>query len=227
MRSVISYLLACAFLPVLVQGWQESPHEPGLWSTEATGLFYEIGTIDKPGTRRLVIASPNNKFRVIVRDAGFYIEGNGNRLSGPEDEGIYPLAEMAWCPDSRAFFLTQSDGGNVGGWFLNVYLMSDKYVKLIDITQQVKKDFMTRYKCVVPEDPTANEEPNIAAIKWFNDSKELLLLAEVPPHSSCPEMGKLMGYVVSVPSGNILSRYEEQHLRARWGRFLGERHRVR
>jgi hypothetical protein len=36
-------------------------------------------------------------------------------------------------------------------------------------------------------------------------------------------MGSLFEYVVSVPSGVILERYDQRRLKRQWGRFLGDR----
>jgi hypothetical protein len=36
-------------------------------------------------------------------------------------------------------------------------------------------------------------------------------------------MGKLFGYIVSVPSGGIVEKFSEARLRNEWGKYLGER----
>ena len=219
MGILIVFLVAGALFgfPLVVQGPEQERHQPGLWSKEAIVLSYV------EGNRRLKLLSLDGEKAVSIEDTALAVEINGKRARGTESYGVGTLAELAWSPDSRAFFVTQSDGGNVGTWYVDVFLLSKVGIRRVDIAKQAKKEFMTTYKCVTAGDPTANEQPNIAALKWLNGSNKLLLVAEVPPHSSCPEMGKLMGYVVSVPSGRVLQRYKERELRKTWSPVFGER----
>jgi hypothetical protein len=137
---------------------------------------------------------------------------------------IFTLAEVGWASDSCAFFITQSDGGAVGTWNTDAYLLTPLGLRKVAVSDGVRKDFMKRYNCDVWGDQRGNEIPNIAGLKWLKGSRELLLVAEVPPHSSCPEMGKFMGYVVSVPSTKIVTRYSAREVKNRWGQSLGPRH---
>jgi hypothetical protein len=98
-----------------------------------------------------------------------------------------------------------------------VYLIEEARVRRVNVEKEVERDFKKHYKCMDPE------EPNIAGLKWIHDSRSILLIAEVPPHSSCPEMGKLMGYTVSVPNGKILEQFTQQRLRTVWKQYLGPR----
>jgi hypothetical protein len=198
---------------------------PGEWSANGVYLAYGLGSLDKPGKHRVsevpspdsakVALFPDGQARLIVQDR------SGRELAGTEGIGIPTLSEVLWSDDSAAFAVTSSEGGWVGQWSVLVFLVDEKLVKPICVTDQAKKDAMTRYKCNESE---RNEEPEMGAVAWLERSKRLLVVAQVPPHSSCyPHMGKLFGYVVSVPSGDILERYSEKQLRNRWRQFLGER----
>lgn len=48
-------------------------------------------------------------------------------------------------------------------------------------------------------------------------------VAEVPPHSSCTEMWKVMGFLMEIQTGKILVRLEEAKLRENWSEYLGKR----
>jgi hypothetical protein len=181
------------------------------WSAEAHYLHYD------GETRQLEIASPDRKKKAIIRGATLSVMVGDTSLPGLEDIGISSLAELGWSPNSSALFVTQSYGGAVGEWLVTVYIILDGRVEEINVAGEVVKEFRKQYKCEEPEDP------NVGAVKWLTDSKDLLLVAEVPPHSSCPEMGMIKGYIVSIPEGKIIEEIDEVALRAKWGIYLGER----
>jgi len=163
------------------------------------------------------IPSPDAKKAVLLQGTSIRVKDNGRLLPGTENEGFEPLAELEWAPDSSAFFITESNGGNVGTWGVRIFLVSNEGVKGVDVTRRVTDAFKKTYRCVTPE------EPNIGAVKWVNGSTELLLVAEVPPHSSCPEMGKVRGYIVKVPNGIIQKELSRARLQEGWGSALGYR----
>ncbi len=184
----------------------ESEGAQGAWAREATSVVDLVG--------RMGIRSPDaRKVAFIEEDGGgLSVVKDGRRLLGIENRGVaLPLAELSWASDSTAFFITYSRGGEVGEWRVDVYVIEKESVRWSDVTQEAVKRFKKHYKCYEPEDP------NVGAATWVNDSKRLLLITEVPPHSSCPEMGKIRGYLVEVPSGKIIREYAERDLRARWG----------
>lgn len=197
-----------------------SQREQGLWSVEATSLLVPFGS-------RTEIPSPDGRWQIVVQRTDLYLvskvvsKGKAKKLV-PAGE-IQPLAEVIWSPDSKALAITASDGGWVGTWDVYVLLRKRGRLTRIEITQKVREDFARRFKC--DELPGAGpQEPNIGALTWLRDSTTLLLLAEVPPVGTCPEMKKLTGYAISVPSGNILDFYSEREIRSRWGYLLGSRH---
>jgi hypothetical protein len=51
----------------------------------------------------------------------------------------------------------------------------------------------------------------------------LLLAVEIPEAKTCEPSGKFVGYAVRVPSGEIMKRYSDDEVRARWGDSLGKR----
>ncbi len=181
------------------------------WSKEAQYLNYE------GEKRQKEIISPNSKAKAIINDEKIEVIVDGRILSGMEDVGITSLAELGWSPDSKAFFVTQSFGGSVGEYRVTVYLLEGGKIRGVDVSAEAVKEFEKHYKCVEPE------EPNIGAAKWVDSSNSLLLVAEVPPHSSCLEMEKIGGYLVVVPTGKIIQEFEEKELRARWEQYLGTR----
>ncbi len=181
------------------------------WSKEAYSLEYESGK------RWKEISSPDGEKTAIIDGVNLYLKADGRMLPGLETVGASTLAEIGWSPNSNAFFLTESLGGAVGEWRVTVYLIEDGKVRVVDVSEEIMKEFEKHYEC------KEQEVPNIGAIKWIDEFETLLLVAEVPPHSSCTEMGKIRGYLVAVPSVQILKEFDEPTLRKKWGEFLGER----
>ena len=193
----------------------------GQWSARASYLGQGLHVFDGPIELKVKrVQSPTGAYAAVFQDFDLFVEKGGRRLEGEREWAFSTLSEVLWAPDSKAFAITGSEGGWVGSWDVEVFYLREQTVRRANITSRVKRDAMRRYQCT---DPGGNEEPNMGAIGWLDGSSRLLLAAEVPPHSSCPEMGKLMGYVVTVPTGQILERLSEGQLRRRWRASLGER----
>ncbi len=180
----------------------------GDWSGEAIS----INSLEK-----IEIPSPDRKKIVVVDGVNLDVIVDGRRLQGLEEKGVMQPAELVWSPDSVAFFITETDGGWVGTWHAMVYIIKNGYIHYYNVTQEVIKQFKKQYKCMDPE------EPNVGAVTWLKGSKNLLLVAEVPPHSTCPEMGKIRGYIVEIPTGKVIKEFSKKELQARWGKNLGQR----
>ncbi len=186
----------------------------GYWSRHATSLSHADAGV---GRRHVEIASPDRRKTIIVTGPSLRVEAEGRQLSGIENLGVNTLAEAMWAPDSNAFVVTESDGGLVGGWFISVYsIENDRLISLL-VTDQVTRTFRQLSRC------SDNEAPNIGAVAWLRGSMRLLVVAEVPPHSSCLDMGKLRGYIVEVPSGNVVQQMTASQLKQQWRGSLGER----
>jgi len=189
---------------------QTAPLQKGAWSNDAASVA--IGR----GQESLRVPSPDGKKAVTVGSDYIRVTDGSATLTGLEDTAIDGPAELLWAPDSKAFAITSSDTSLSGTWLVSVFSISGDTVKIQDVTSDAQDDFMALYQCTETEKP----DPNIAAIAWTRDSSELLVVAQVPPLPSCTEKGKVAGYLVSVPSGQILTRFTESQLRERWSRTL-------
>lgn len=204
------FLLLTAMLLVLTFFLNKASAEGAEWSREAISLQQDAEN------RRMEVISSDGRKKAVVDGVKFSVLMDGKYLPGIEDAGINTLAELQWSPDSTALFVTESYGGVVGDWHATVYLVEGSSIHRLNVTKEVVNSFKKHYHCKEPE------EPNVGAIKWLNGAK-LLLVAEVPPHSSCPEMGEIRGYIVEIPTGEILQEFDEKRLRTGWGDYLGKR----
>ncbi|MBI3661558.1 MAG: hypothetical protein HY234_00690 [Acidobacteria bacterium] len=133
------------------------------------------------------------------------------------DIGYMVCSEVAWAPDSKAFFVTYSDGGAVGNFHVVIYYLGKDGLSDIEPTAQVMSDYLSR-----PRTCFDDEEPNIAAIAWRGDSSHILLAAETLPHSNCEEMGTFRAYKVELPSGKIIRSYGQITAKKLFWKHLGD-----
>jgi hypothetical protein len=109
-------------------------------------------------------------------------------------------AEVAWSPDSKAFFVTYSDGGNVGTYHVKVFYVTKSGLRIIEPVVSGRKLFAPT--CFDPE------SPNVAAIKWTGlDSSRLLIALLVPNHSSCASMATFRAFEIMLPDGRVIDRF--------------------
>ncbi len=195
---------------------------PGEWSARAVYLGFGLGAFDRPGELRVSrVASPDSKKIAVFEKLELSILKEKTKLLGLADVQFTPLSEVLWSPDSQALAITWSDGGYVGTWRPRVFLVARGRVQEARVVEEMLKDFAVRFTCEKLGD--LKDSANVAVLHWIKGSSKLLLVAEVPNHSSCKDMGSVMGYIVSVPSGKVLQRLSLRQLRAQWGQFLGER----
>jgi len=138
---------------------------------------------------------------------------------------ISSLAEILWAPDSKAFAITQSNGGWVGSFDVRVYWLDHGGLQRVHVSKDALSDFNQRKVTKRPPNGCEIEEGNIGALAWRHGSEELLLLAEAPPHSSDCDMGYLRGYLVKAKTGTVLQRYAAKDVRRLFPSDLGRRFR--
>lgn len=221
-RVAISLLLGLYLSASAIAQDVISP-EPGAWSAKSIRLWPQNATIDqKPNG--IVVKSPSGQYAiaVTVKDVS---EVKLTDLTNQKIVGAFPLmslslSELLWSPNERTFALTQSDGGWVGTWILSIGQISDKGT--LSFLNKIDKVALTDFKKTIMPKDCADEYPNFAAVAWIDPDK-LLIVGEVPPHSSCKNMGVFFGYVIEIPSGKILNRIDENKLNNEWNVQLGTR----
>jgi len=128
--------------------------------------------------------------------------------------GALVNAEVAWSPDSKAFFVTYSDGGNVGTYHVRVVYVTDSGIRAIEPLPNGRRLF--KPICFDPENP------NVGAIGWIgNGSDQLAIAVEVPPHSSCASMGTFKAFVIQLPTGNVVSTYGQIEAKRSFSKLIG------
>jgi len=192
----------------------------GRWSTDAVDLSSE--KVKAPYiSRDIRIHAPDRQKLVHVVKDHWWVEVGEKRIPLPSEPSVllYP-AELAWAPDSQAFFITSSVGFSTG-FHADVYrIVDNKLVLVTKLDAVIRQDFDRRHKC---SDGHAGNDPNVAGLRWLGGSDRLLMIAEVPPIGTCKNEEYFGGYEMSVGSGRILGRFSPQQLVDRWGQELGDR----
>lgn len=198
--------------------------EQGRWSVEALDLCTSVKDTVPDFTRSIKVVSPDGQATVHVEKTQWWVVLRGKRLhSGSIRTYVTYPSEIAWAPDSKAFYITQSDG-NIAGFHTSIYLLSNSGIRSFHLNHTLEIDFERRHKCsFYDEGKDIGDHPNIAGIKWIDGSNQLLVAAEVPPHGMCPEPGYFGGYLISVPGMKVVSRHSPQQMMEKWASVLGER----
>lgn len=223
-------LVVCLLLsaPLLGQA-EDNPPNPcpgrGSFSCDAidisdfTGMAGMNATKQKPFT----LSSPDKKKRIEVcchydKDKTPEISVAVGAKSFPTAIGYLTDAEIAWSPDSLAFAETHTNGGAVGDFEVTIYHVFTSGLRYTVPTKYVEKNFMTwPVRCAGPR-----EGPNLAFVKWGEDSRTVYLAAEILPHSICDEMGTFKLYKVALPSGKILRIWDQLQAKKEFWNSLGQ-----
>src|SRR5581483_4433504 len=83
--------------------------------------------------------------------------------------------EVAWSPDSKAFAVTQTEGGGGIGSRVYVFSVNANGLKKLNVSQPIEKNFGNPVRCEVPA------PPNTAFVRWGSNSSTLWVAAEVVP----------------------------------------------
>jgi hypothetical protein len=180
----------------------------GIWSAAGRSPFDPIVEVRA--------RSPDHRVAVISTEKGTRVIGRQITPLALSQANPF-LIEIVWSPDSRSFALNWSDGGAVGGWHASVYSLDrDDYVVSHDVEGLVEPLARSFPIC------EATQSPNIGVAGWINDGKELLVVAEAPPHSVCANMGAVVGFRVSTVTWNVLERIPGERLVREWHAVIGD-----
>ncbi|HWZ84302.1 MAG TPA: hypothetical protein VNW47_16860 [Terriglobales bacterium] len=162
------------------------------------------------------VESPDHSVLLVVDGNNGQISKKG-RAVGPAFE-VTADEEWIWSPDSSAVMVT-THLGNAGPESAGVSFLDGLPTVRDDLAVTIRKDFAARHIKL----PCASES-NVAGLTWLNDSKQSVLVAEIPPSPHCERAdGYFEAYVVSIPGGRILQRYSMKETVSRFGNILGAR----
>lgn len=197
---------------------------PGWWSRQATDLCASVSGTPAHFVRNIRIDSPDRTKTLHFVNEHWWIQMGSKRLRLPENESYleYP-AEASWAPDSDAFYITWSNG-SIEGFRTEIYVTDrNSITHLPGVNAVVWHDFNRKHKCVSSLGGEQGIEPNVGGLTWVGGSRQLLLVAEVPPEGMCGQMGYFGGYLISAHGGQVLQRYSPENLFQQFGKIMGKR----
>lgn len=188
---------------------------PGRWSSEAVDLSSARSKAPYE-TRDIRVLSPDKqKIAHIIKDH-WWIEIGEIKISlGPKKSLILYPAELAWAPNSSAFYITEG-AGYTTGYRVSIYRLEDQKLGAItDVNQKIERDFERRHKC------SEEQSPNIAGLHWMDDSLNLLIVAEEPSIGICKEAYYFGAYLISIDASQIVERFTSKAAESRWKNAFG------
>jgi hypothetical protein len=205
-------MLTC-FSPIAAARQEKCPEfggKPGEYSQLSVELCYEDWGTNQ---RHLEIASPDRSVMLVVKGESARLQVKGLPVGEPFE--VTRDEEWIWSPDSRAVVVTYILGSSGPSGASVRFVDSGQSVP--EVAEDVGRDFSVRHA-----DLPCAQKPNIAGLTWLDDSKKLVLVAEVPPSLRCEKAdGYFEAYIVSIPEGKILRRYSMEETITRFRKVLG------
>lgn len=198
---------------------QKLDNHPPWFSRQATSVWDDYWERKQP----IRVISPDGKKTVIANFTGFS-ESTEHIIftviaSDKEfkvDIGLGVGSEVAWSPDSKAFFVTSSEQGRNGWFHTQIYFLEDGGLKKVDPTREIERAFGQPVVCAWPE------SPNVAAVGWLDGSGRILLAAQILHHTVCDSFGTFKLYEVALPEAKILKSYNQIVAKRLFWSLLGD-----
>jgi hypothetical protein len=175
--------------------------DSGLYSVKATMIWAarKPFTSLSPDGAKAINFAPVDPSQERPTDAVVSVHAYGHEYK--TDIGSWVNAEAAWAPDSKAFFVTYSDGGNVGTYRVELFYVEPTGLRVVEPIPDGGVLFVAR--CFTADGP------NVAAIKWGADSSRVTVAVAVPPHTNCASMGTFRAFEISLKDRQVLKRYDQ------------------
>jgi hypothetical protein len=190
-------VLAC----LAAVGLTQDSVKPPSFSQQATAIWANIWIQNEP-VGNIKVPSPDGTktvmavFDKVTDGVLLTVEVGSKRFKVNVEGGVG--AELAWSPDSAAFFLTYSDGGLTGDYHTLVYYVSQSELWSVNLDLAVKRAFGHPVLC------ESSLSPNVVGVGWLEHSQRKLIAAQVIPVSMCDSSGTFKLYEVSLPGAVIV-----------------------
>jgi hypothetical protein len=179
------------------------------WSKGAIGLSIVAG-----GKRSFVLHDPTGRRQVKINDMELATEIPGGAEARFQ---LYWLAELDWASDGNTFFVTQSDAGPLGMWYVKSYFFDTDRVLEVDVNALAAQQFV---KSNAYHD-ARSVIPNAIGISWVNGSKDVVLAVRVPSDVHTCADNSIASSRVNARSGAVEEEFTFAELQRKWCRLLG------
>lgn len=214
------HVLATLLLVIAIFGWTDtqaqtqtqSPASGGEWGSFAAIGSQGVSSLPETGIKRLY--APNqSSFIKMTPESVSLVAPNGSKTDLSNFIGSMNLTEFKYTDDSTAVFMNSSLGGFTGDWHTHIYRFKNGKAQEFNILKVLKASGL----------PKSSEDcdPNIYSIAWLRKNSQLLVIAEIPPSSSCGvNMGLSRGYVVDLDHNRVIESYSAKEYEKKFHRYL-------
>ena len=221
-----------------------APANEPIWSKKAKSFPARCFSDDTRPCKALKIISPDRQSFVQVsfepnRSTGDLLASvsvfSHGRNLGPAGLAGFVEDEIAWSPDSKAFFITGNNNANTE-YHVLVYLLRDSGLTVIDSWQNALRDMIRTFPPCKASNPYEKcqdivNHPSdwigIAGIDWVNGSSSIVVMLEMNESSIVGGiLGQALGYQLEIPTGKILRRMEAKEFARRWQSSMAWKFRV-
>lgn len=187
-------------------------------SENCDGIWADAGLQPKQYEAKVSLASDKIELKpvVVAKDHLLHLSNNGTLLLPLYIPNTPGLTEVLWSGDGKRVAVNWSDGGVVGSWNSSIVVVNDVSKPVI---QDLPADIVAKAN-KLPQCEEA-ESANLGVVAWPKNGQQQLLVAEVPPHSSCRNMGSIQGYLLDSDTGKLVAMFSEAQLKADWRAYLG------
>ena len=213
MRRTI--LLFMALLPLGLASAQTQTQPPTTtdadWGPHAAPGSQGVSELPETGAKWIYAPDRSSSIKVMPESIAL-VAPNVSETDLSNFIGSMNLTEFKYSDDSTAVFINSSLGGLVGDWHTHIYRFRNGKAWEFDIVKVLRASGLPK---------SADCEPNIYSIAWLRQSSQLLVLAEIPPSSSCGvNMGLSRGYVVDIDHHRVIESYSAKQYVKKFHRFL-------
>jgi len=212
-RGFLSFALIFLFAGIYVsESTAKSAKVYGLWAVGGVAL----------DEKQKQAQSPDGKLTVRFAQNGYELVLAGKKILRIPDTFSTPgVTEVAWSGNSRMFAVNGSDGGAVGDWHTVIYTLDDQDRPKAKHMVYVLAPYLRNFAhCEKLDHPGVADGINLGTAGWLNDDRELLIIAQVTPDTSCKNLSALKGFRVRVADWAVVEQIPERSLRRQWKKYL-------
>lgn len=204
------------------------------WARKATGFAGQCQSDCRP--LRVVAPDKTTAVEVLYQEGSAYLKLTQPGKPAREIHDVFtsPHNDLLWAPDSSGFFVDAGEGMTSPS-LLQLYLLDDPQLRSIDVTRLAEQDMLKTFppcKALYLDQDACRKierDPgyNLTAIAWTDDSKAIVVLAQIPCTSNFGGiMCQAMGYELEVSSGEILKRMDASEFKKTWQKSMEQKFEV-
>lgn len=199
----VFFLLAISAVLALPTLAAKEHHSPDAFACDSR-YFLLLGHPEHPN-----VVSPNGRAEIhLTRNFEFRVLSHGEKITTLSYNDMSCCLEVGWSPDSNQFFIMYNDGGAVGGFHAHIFRIVADHLLESPAPRIVTKEFESHHYSSPPG-------ANIFFLDWTPDSRNVFLVAEVPPSTLFgSHMGFYTGFLSNASSGKILRHFGEKQTSA-------------